>query len=113
MVMIMAGALALFFFGVDAFFSTLVKFLLGLLGKPSPTPRVQTKHMSRWYIIHAYSGFENKVRESIQSEAKRLGSSASSSRSRSRPRPSPRSSAARRFSPSASSCPATSSPSSS
>ncbi len=29
--------------------------------------------MSRWYIIHAYSGFENKVRESIQSEANRLG----------------------------------------
>src|SRR6476469_8232974 len=28
--------------------------------------------MSRWYIIHAYSGFENKVRESIVSEAKRL-----------------------------------------
>jgi transcriptional antiterminator NusG len=29
--------------------------------------------MARWYIIHAYSGFENKVRESILSEAKRLG----------------------------------------
>ena len=29
--------------------------------------------MSRWYIIHAYSGFENKVRESIQSEANRMG----------------------------------------
>ena len=29
--------------------------------------------MSRWYIIHAYSGFENKVRESIMSEAQRLG----------------------------------------
>ena len=29
--------------------------------------------MSRWYIIHAYSGFENKVRDSIQSEANRLG----------------------------------------
>ena len=29
--------------------------------------------MSRWYIIHAYSGFENKVKESIQSEARRLG----------------------------------------
>ena len=29
--------------------------------------------MSRWYIIHAYSGFENKVRDSIQSEAARLG----------------------------------------
>src|SRR3569833_2988726 len=28
--------------------------------------------MSRWYIIHAYSGFENKVRDSIQSEARRL-----------------------------------------
>ena len=32
MVMIMTGLLAIFFFGVDAFFSTLVKFLLGLLG---------------------------------------------------------------------------------
>ncbi|MCL6729112.1 preprotein translocase subunit SecE [Sphingomonas hankyongi] len=32
MVMIMALLLATFFFGVDAFFSTLVKFLLGLLG---------------------------------------------------------------------------------
>ncbi|HEU0135592.1 MAG TPA: transcription termination/antitermination NusG family protein, partial [Allosphingosinicella sp.] len=29
--------------------------------------------MSRWYIIHAYSGFENKVRDAIQSEAGRLG----------------------------------------
>ena len=29
--------------------------------------------MSRWYIIHAYSGFENKVRDSILSEATRMG----------------------------------------
>src|ERR1700712_3728773 len=29
--------------------------------------------MSRWYIIHAYSGFENKVRDAINSEATRLG----------------------------------------
>jgi transcriptional antiterminator NusG len=29
--------------------------------------------MSRWYIIHAYSGFENKVRDNIMSEANRLG----------------------------------------
>ena len=29
--------------------------------------------MARWYIIHAYSGFENKVREAILSEAERLG----------------------------------------
>ena len=29
--------------------------------------------MSRWYIIHAYSGFENKVKEAILSEAERMG----------------------------------------
>ncbi|TCD04813.1 transcription termination/antitermination factor NusG [Erythrobacteraceae bacterium CFH 75059] len=29
--------------------------------------------MARWYIIHAYSGFENKVRDSILAEAARLG----------------------------------------
>src|SRR3546814_5164901 len=29
--------------------------------------------MSRWYILHAYSGFENKVRDAILSEATRLG----------------------------------------
>lgn len=28
--------------------------------------------MSRWYIIHAYSGFENKVRDSILAEAARM-----------------------------------------
>jgi preprotein translocase subunit SecE len=31
MVMIMTSVLAIFFFGVDAFFATLVKFLLGFL----------------------------------------------------------------------------------
>jgi transcription antitermination factor NusG len=29
--------------------------------------------MARWYIIHAYSGFENKVRDQILSEAERKG----------------------------------------
>lgn len=29
--------------------------------------------MSRWYIIHAYSGFENKVRDAIMADAERLG----------------------------------------
>jgi transcriptional antiterminator NusG len=29
--------------------------------------------MARWYIIHAYSGFESKVRESIVAEAERMG----------------------------------------
>jgi preprotein translocase subunit SecE len=33
MVMIMTALLAMFFFGVDAFFSTLVKSLLGLLAR--------------------------------------------------------------------------------
>lgn len=28
--------------------------------------------MARWYIIHAYSGFENKVRDQILAEAERL-----------------------------------------
>lgn len=28
--------------------------------------------MARWYIIHAYSGFESKVRDAILSEAERL-----------------------------------------
>jgi transcriptional antiterminator NusG len=29
--------------------------------------------MARWYIIHAYSGFESKVRDSIIAEAERKG----------------------------------------
>ena len=29
--------------------------------------------MSRWYIIHAYSGFENKVRDAVVAVAERLG----------------------------------------
>ena len=29
--------------------------------------------MSRWYIIHAYSGFEGKVRDQILADANRLG----------------------------------------
>jgi transcriptional antiterminator NusG len=29
--------------------------------------------MARWYIIHAYSGFENKVREQILADAERMG----------------------------------------
>ena len=29
--------------------------------------------MARWYIIHAYSGFESKVKEAILAEAERLG----------------------------------------
>ena len=32
MVLIMTSVLGIFFFGVDAFFATIVRFLLGLLG---------------------------------------------------------------------------------
>ncbi|VAV87969.1 Transcription antitermination protein NusG [hydrothermal vent metagenome] len=28
---------------------------------------------ARWYIIHAYSGYEHKVKEAIEADAKRLG----------------------------------------
>ena len=27
----------------------------------------------RWYVIHAYSGFEHKVAESIKEQASKLG----------------------------------------
>ena len=44
--------------------------------------------MARWYIIHAYSGFENKVRDAIISEAERLGlSDGRRGSAGSRPRP--------------------------
>ena len=32
--------------------------------------------MARWYIIHAYSGFESKVRDQILADAERMGLSA-------------------------------------
>jgi transcription termination/antitermination protein NusG len=35
--------------------------------KPEPNPRF------KWYILHAYSGFERKVRESIQSRIQAFG----------------------------------------
>ena len=67
--------------------------------------------MSRWYIIHAYSGFENKVRDSIMAEATRLGLTPLVESSRCRPRRSPRSAAARRSPATANSSRATCSPS--
>ena len=38
MVVIMASALALFFFGVDSLFSTLVQWLLSLVSTTTPPP---------------------------------------------------------------------------
>ena len=37
------------------------------------TKETESRTMARWYIIHAYSGFENKVRDSILTEAERMG----------------------------------------
>jgi transcriptional antiterminator NusG len=37
------------------------------------TVKRETGMASRWYIIHAYSGFETKVRDAIKVEADRLG----------------------------------------
>ena len=42
-------------------------------GSPQGQVRREKFHGTRWYIIHAYSGFENKVRDAILSEAERLG----------------------------------------
>jgi transcription termination/antitermination protein NusG len=36
-------------------------------GEPAPNPRM------KWYIIHAYSGFERKVRESLESRVQAFG----------------------------------------
>ena len=95
MVLIMTTMLAIFFFGVDS----AVQRDRPVPARPARLTISSRIHstMSRWYIIHAYSGFENKVRDAILAEAKRLGPRRSSSRrSRSRPRRSPRSAAARR-----------------
>ena len=40
--------------------------------EPAPAPVAVNPNMS-WYIIHTYSGFENKVRESLRSRAEAFG----------------------------------------
>ena len=63
----------------------------------------------KWYIIHAYSGFERKVKESLQSRVAPTTSKTASAASRSRPSPPPSCATARSTPSTASSCPATSS----
>jgi transcriptional antiterminator NusG len=42
--------------------------------EPAPGPEAGAPELSRsWYIIHTYSGFEEKVRESLESRAKAFG----------------------------------------
>ena len=40
-------------------------------GQPEPQPTVNENF--RWYILHAYSGFERKVKESIESRVQAFG----------------------------------------
>ena len=37
------------------------------LEKPAEQPAPERNPLFKWYILHAYSGFERKVRESIES----------------------------------------------
>ena len=100
MVLIMTAMLAVFFLGIDQMLGRIVKFLLSLAGlRTEPS-------MSRWYIIHAYSGFENKVRDAILAEATRMGLDASSRQSRCRPKRSPRCQRGKKVRRNASSSPA-------
>jgi transcription termination/antitermination protein NusG len=68
MVLIMTIILAFFFLGVDAVFNGIVQALLSFA-----SGKLKDSIMARWYIIHAYSGFENKVRDQILAEAERKG----------------------------------------
>jgi preprotein translocase SecE subunit len=61
----------------------------------------------RWYVVHAYSNFEHKVKESLRSASSATGWSTSSARSWCRPRKWSRCARARSARASASSSPAT------
>ena len=43
------------------------------LETPSEQPTPERNPLFKWYILHAYSGFERKVRESIESRVQAFG----------------------------------------
>ena len=43
------------------------------LAEAQPQPPAERNERFRWYILHAYSGFERKVRESIESRVEAFG----------------------------------------
>ena len=40
---------------------------------PAPAPAYDDSSAKKWYIIHTYSGFENKVQESLRTRAEAFG----------------------------------------
>jgi len=42
-------------------------------GPPADQPEPERNERFKWYILHAYSGFERKVRESIESRVTAFG----------------------------------------
>jgi len=70
-------------------------------------PQPERNERFKWYILHAYSGFERKVRESIQSRVQAFGLTDKVGRVMIPTEPSPKSSTARSAPSSASFCPAT------
>src|SRR5579862_7900479 len=42
-------------------------------GQVAPEAQPERNERFRWYILHAYSGFERKVRESIESRVQAFG----------------------------------------
>jgi transcriptional antiterminator NusG len=46
---------------------------IGAPAAPAETPEATGNPRMKWYIIHAYSGFERKVRESLESRIRAFG----------------------------------------
>src|SRR3984957_7168557 len=76
MVFVMGFVTSIFFLLSDQVMRVAGRFLLGISGLAlSDTKSLYGIHdmTSRWYAVHAYSNFENKVADSIREQAKQRG----------------------------------------